>query len=54
MILRARATSSADGEKASLQGVDLLRMDQRLAVEAEIARLLGIRRAKPSALPRSL
>jgi hypothetical protein len=35
------ATSSALGEKISLQGVDLRRMDQRLAVHAERAALLA-------------
>ena len=44
MILRARVTSSAEGEKAALHGVDLVGMDQRLAVESEVAPLGALAR----------
>ena len=39
MILRAASTSSGAGENASLHGSICLRMNQRLAVEPELARL---------------
>ena len=44
MILLACATSSALGEKAALQGLDLVRMDQGLAVEAHVAGLAAFTR----------
>ena len=47
---RACVTSAASGEKMVLQGPIWLRMDQGLAVEAEVASLLAFR-AKPSAVP---
>ena len=41
MILRACATSSALGENIRVARLDLVRMDQRLAVEAHVAALLA-------------